>query len=218
MKVLSLRFSKACSSYEEWAIPQRYCAQRLRSLAKIEGTALDVGCGTGFASEGLEKALGVDIAIGMLKLYKERFGRAVLGDIHRLPFKDGSFDWVISSFALHWTHINRSIPELIRVCKGNLLCALPVEGSLPQFGFPFPKVEDIEEILKEKVRIKSFFLEEVLIPFRGWDLVRFFHYTGSSYNPHFNGDIISKKRIEDMIKAIDKAFFKVLFFLCEVRR
>ncbi|MFN3869936.1 MAG: methyltransferase domain-containing protein [Aquificaceae bacterium] len=218
MKVLSLRFSRACNSYENWAIPQRYCAQRLKSLAKIEGLVLDVGCGTGFASEGLKKVVGVDIAMGMLKLYKERFSRAVLGDIHSLPFKDKSFDWVVSTFVLHWTDINRSVPELIRVCKGHLLCALPVEGSLPQFGFPFPKVEEIEALLRERTKLKSFFLEEVPIPFHGWDLVRFFHYTGTSYNPLFDGNIISKKRVEDMIKTIDRAFFKVLFFSCEVEK
>ncbi|MFN7065000.1 MAG: methyltransferase domain-containing protein [Aquificaceae bacterium] len=217
MKVLSLRFSKACYSYEEWALPQRYSAHRLRSMVDVRGSVLDVGCGTGFMSEGLKTVAGLDIAIGMVKVYRERFGKAVLGDVHNLPFKDKSFDWVLSNFALHWTDINISLPELIRVCRGSLLCALPVEGSLPQLGFPFPRVEDIEGILMDATRIRRLFLEEVPIPFKGWDLIRFFHYTGSSYNPLFNGGIISKKRIEDMIKTIDSTFFKVLFFLCEVK-
>jgi len=60
-------------------------------------------------------------------------------------------------------------------------------------------------------------LLHLLIPFQGWDLVRFFHYTGSSYNPLFKGGIISKRRLESMIKTIDKPLFRVLFFSCEVK-
>ncbi len=217
MKVLSLRFSRACGSYEEWATPQRHSAQKLRALERIEGRVLDLGCGTGFLSEGLEKVVGVDIAMGMARVYKERFGVAVLGDAQALPFKDKSFDCVISNFALHWTDLSKSIPETIRVCRGLFLCAMPVRGSLPEFGFPFPKVEDVLSLLKERAKIRAFFLEDLPIPFSGWDLVRFFHYTGSSFNPLSKGGIISKKGIESMIYKIDKALFRVLFFSCEVR-
>ncbi|MCS7170849.1 MAG: methyltransferase domain-containing protein [Aquificaceae bacterium] len=217
MKVLSLRFSRACRSYEEWAIPQRYTAEKLRSLEKVQGLVLDLGCGTGFLSHGLEKVVGLDIAIGMAKYYKKKFGRVVLGDAHSIPFKDKSFDFVLSSFALHWTDIEVSIPEAIRVCRGKFLCAMPVEGSLFQLGFPFPKVEQIRSILQRMAYVRKFFLEDVPIPFLGWDLLRFFHYTGSSYNPLFKGGIISKERVKSMISTIDKPFFRILFFSCEVR-
>lgn len=217
MKILSLRFSRACHSYEKWALPQRYTARRLKSLCEIKGLVLDIGCGTGIMSEGLERVVGIDIAMGMLEIYKERFGKVVLGDAQALPFRDKSFDYVVSNFALHWTDIEKSIPEALRVCKGGFLCAVPVVGSLPQMGFPFPRVEEIEEVLNRHSKIKIFFVEEVPIPFKGWDLIKFFHYTGSSYNPLFKNDIISKKRIEDMIKVIDNPLFKVLFFICEVK-
>ncbi len=216
MKVLSLRFSRACNSYEEWAIPQRYSAQRLKALEKIEGSALDIGCGTGILSEGLDNVVGIDIAFGMAKTYKEKFGNVVLGDAHYLPFKDRSFDYVISNFALHWTDLKRTIPEALRVCRRFFLCAMPVDGSLPQFGFPFPKVEEVLNLLEGKVKLRHLFLEDVPIPFRGWDLIKFFHYTGSSFNPNVKGGIISRKRIESMIYEIDKAVFRVLFFSCEV--
>ncbi|MEJ7553781.1 MAG: methyltransferase domain-containing protein [Aquificaceae bacterium] len=218
MKVLSLRFSRACRSYEEWAIPQRYCAERLKALEKIDGSLLDLGCGTGLLSEGLEGVVGVDIAMGMARVYRERFQRAVLGDAHDLPFKDKSFDFVISNFALHWTDLSRSIPEALRVCRRLFLCAMPVKGSLPELGFPFPEVEKVLGLLEGKTVMRNFFIEHVSIPFGGWDLVRFFHYTGSSFNPLSKGGIISRKGIESMIYKIDKPSFKVLFFSCEVRK
>ncbi len=217
MKVLSLRFSKACNTYEAWALPQRYTAERLKELENIEGWVLDLGCGTGFASSGIDKVIGVDIALGMARVYKERFDRVVLGDVQALPFKDKSFDFVISNFALHWTDLNKSLHEALRVCRKIFLCAMPVEGSLPQMGFPFPKIESVKSFIESRSIVRHFFVEEVPIPFQGWDLIRFFHYTGSSYNPLLKDGIISKKRIESMIKTIDRPFFKVLFFSCEVR-
>ncbi|MGC8852798.1 MAG: biofilm PGA synthesis protein PgaA, partial [Hydrogenobacter sp.] len=61
------------------------------------------------------------------------------------------------------------------------------------------------------------FTQDMEIPFRGWDLVRFFHYTGSSFNPSTGGVIMSKKRIEDMISRIDMPIFTVLFLSCEAK-
>ncbi|MCS7261819.1 MAG: methyltransferase domain-containing protein [Aquificaceae bacterium] len=217
MRVLSLRFSRACRSYEDWAVPQRFTGEKLKSLEKVEGLVLDLGCGTGLVSEGLEKVVGLDIAYGMARAYREKFRRAVLGDAHSLPFKSKSFDFVLSNFALHWTQLDRSIPEALRVCRGLFLCAMPVEGSLPELGFPFPRVEKIGALLEKMAKLRAFFLEEVPIPFEGWDLLRFFHYTGTSYNPLLGDGIISRKRIENMIKRIDKPAFRVLFFSCEAK-
>lgn len=217
MKILSLRFSRACKSYEDWAIPQRHSAQKLREIEEVGGLVLDLGCGTGILSEGLERVVGVDIAVGMAGAYRRKFGRAVVGDAHALPFKDRSFDCVVSNFALHWTDLSSSIPEALRVCRGLFLCAMPVRGSLPELGFPFPEAKEVLSLLEDRANIRSVFLEDIIIPFRGWDLVRFFHYTGSSFNPLFKDGIISRKRIEDMVYEIDRPAFRVLFFSCEVR-
>ncbi|MGB9873848.1 MAG: class I SAM-dependent methyltransferase, partial [Hydrogenobacter sp.] len=190
----------------------------LLEMKRVCGPALDVGCGTGFASRGLERVVGVDISKGMARVYKERFGRVVLGNAEHLPFKDKQFDLVVSNFSLHWTDIKKSIPELIRVCKGQLLLAIPIEGSLKELGFPFPQKEEVLGILMAGgCKVLDHFTQDMEIPFKGWDLVRFFHYTGSSFNPSTVGVIMSKKRIEDMISRIDMPLFTVLFLSCEVK-
>lgn len=216
MKILSLRFSRAWKSYDQWAVPQRECAKILKSLELLSGRVLDLGCGTGIMSEDLSDVVGIDIAHGMAKAYRERFGRVVVGDAHCLPFRDKSFDHVVSNFALHWTDTSRSLQEVLRVCRSLFLCAMPVEGSLPELHFPFPKAEEIEKFLRGRVVFRHYFTEIVDIPFSGWDLVRFFHYTGSSYNPVHKGGIISRKMIEKMLSSLQRPYFKVLFLSCEV--
>ncbi len=218
MSILSLRFSRAFDTYERWALPQKKSAEILLEMKRVCGIALDVGCGTGFASRGLERVVGLDISKGMARVYKERFGRVVLGNAEHLPFKDKQFDLVVSNFSLHWTDIKKSLPELIRVCKGQLLLAIPIEGSLKELGFPFPHKEEVLGILTAGgCQVLECFTQDMEIPFRGWDLVRFFHYTGSSFNPSTGGVIMSKKRIEDMISRIDIPIFTVLFLSCEAK-
>lgn len=207
----SLRFSRSVETYERWALPQRETAFELVNLVKPKGLVLDVGCGTGFVSSFLPedcRPVGVDISEGMLLRYASRFSRAILGDAESLPFKDGSFDYVLSNFSLHWTDLEKSLPELLRVAASGVGISLPVEGSLPGLGFPFPKEEDI---LKH-FRAHSFesYVRDVPIPFFGWDLVRFFHYTGSSLNPR-RKRILGRRGVDNLINSIESPFFRMLF-------
>lgn len=205
---LSLRFSRSADTYDRWAVPQRECARRLVDLAKPEGLILDVGCGTGFVSSYVRgKVVGVDLSGGMARRYRERFGTAVVGDAEFLPFKDSSFDWVLSSFALHWTDLSKSVPEMIRVARKGVGVALPVDGSLEELGFPFPKAEDVIQLFPRVEEVK---VEEVRIPFSGWNLVRFFHYTGSSLNPSRRVPT-PRGKIESLVGGIGEPKFRVLF-------
>ncbi len=217
MKGLSLRFSRASKTYEDWAVPQRECAGLLRALDTLVPPLLDLGCGTGFASEHVRDAVGVDLSLEMVKLYRSKGKTGVVGDAHSLPFKDKSFHTVISNFSLHWTDIRLSFKEAFRVCRGVFLCSIPVKGSLPELGFPFPSEEEVLgllEVLGGRLRKKERHLLE--IPYRGWDLLKFFHYTGTSYNPSLKGVIMSKRELEKMIFLIDRPCFDVLLFSCEV--
>jgi malonyl-CoA O-methyltransferase len=216
-KLLSERFSRFAETYEKWAIPQRESARILLKMVNPSGLVLDLGCGTGFVTgfmNGRTSAVGCDISPGMTFRYGERFGNAVVGDAESLPFRESSFDYVLSNFTLHWTDLSRSIPEMMRVSKKGVGIALPVKGSLEELRFPFPDEEEVISFfdggdLKRRV-------EEIGIPFRGWDLVRFFHYTGSSLNP-LRDRLLTRSRIENLINSIKKPLFRVLFLYARVK-
>jgi ubiquinone/menaquinone biosynthesis C-methylase UbiE len=80
----------------------------LRSLGACR--ILDIGCGTGLLAARLEhelddtRVVGCDFSHGMLR---QAAGHAphlawVQGDAVRLPFRDASFDAVVSTEAFHW--------------------------------------------------------------------------------------------------------------------
>jgi demethylmenaquinone methyltransferase/2-methoxy-6-polyprenyl-1,4-benzoquinol methylase len=88
---------------------------------------LDVGCGTGFATEGLLKQVdtvyGLDQSQHQLSKAYEKFGkhgdvRFHLGDAERLPFDDDTFDVVWSSGSIeYWPNPVAAIEECRRITK-----------------------------------------------------------------------------------------------------
>lgn len=88
---------------------------------------LDVGCGTGFATEGLLKYTGnvvaLDQSVHQLEQAWDKLGKHEpvafhLGDAERLPFDDGSFDVVWSSGSIeYWPNPVSALQELKRVAK-----------------------------------------------------------------------------------------------------
>jgi ubiquinone/menaquinone biosynthesis C-methylase UbiE len=99
--------------------------------AAIEpGTSLlDVACGTGNAARPAARAgaqvTGVDLARTLLEAGRRKAaedGLEILwveGDAERLPFADGSFDRVVSTFGHMFAPRHRQVAgEMIRVCRG----------------------------------------------------------------------------------------------------
>ena len=77
---------------------------------------LDVGCGIGLSSCFECFAVGIDTSINLLRRNKNNF--KLLGAAEYLPFKDNSFDCVISVTAFHnFNNIKKSINEIKRVGK-----------------------------------------------------------------------------------------------------
>ena len=81
--------------------------------------ALDVGCGTGLSTAPLreiaDSVVGVDPSEAMLRLGRERVrAPLVLADGNRLPFRDGCFQLVSLSSAIHWLSAD-GVSECARV-------------------------------------------------------------------------------------------------------
>ncbi|KUL69311.1 class I SAM-dependent methyltransferase, partial [Streptomyces sp. NRRL WC-3605] len=89
-----------------------------------EGTRrlLDVACGTGIVTRRLAAAdglsvTGVDLTLAMARRAAARLpGSILLADARRLPFRDGSFDAVISVWLLHLAATPEDVRALVGEC------------------------------------------------------------------------------------------------------
>ena len=85
---------------------------KIRKNSKL----LDVGCGTGISSDFGCFAVGIDTSIGLLK--KNNKPIKISGTAEMLPFRDNSFDYVVSVTAIHnFYNAGKSIKEILRVGK-----------------------------------------------------------------------------------------------------
>lgn len=112
---------------------------------------LELGVGTGRFALPLQEngidILGIDLAKSMLTVAsKKGFANLVLGDVCTLPFKNTSFDAVISVHVLHLlSDCMKALSEIKRVGKNKLISVLHTssefhvrndyENALAQFGY-----------------------------------------------------------------------------------
>lgn len=134
----------------------RIWRKKLVEKAKIEThmRVLDVGTGTGKllkrAQSFTSRLFGLDLSVRMLAIAKNSVDGAhfVQGDTCYLPFKDESFDRVISAFLLrNVTNLLTSLKEQVRVLKRKgIWCALetmpisPTNPIGPLLRFYFRKI------------------------------------------------------------------------------
>ncbi|MFC7155860.1 methyltransferase domain-containing protein [Halomarina halobia] len=138
-------------------------------LAEVEAgdAVLDVGCGTGFATEGLlertENVHGLDQSVHQLEKAWAKFGRTgpvdfYLGDAERLPFRDDAFDAVWSSGSIeYWPDPVATLAELRRVVQpgGTVLVVGPnypkssIVGRLADAIMLFYDAEEADRMFAE---------------------------------------------------------------------
>jgi malonyl-CoA O-methyltransferase len=118
-------FSRQAGLYEQSADLQRESAERLDFTLSLgeaaPGMVLDIGSGTGFLTSLAAKRwpdaqiFCCDMAHGMNLVAREKLegcnARVLTGDAEELPYRDNSFDMVISNLAYQWVN---SFPKAFR--------------------------------------------------------------------------------------------------------
>ncbi|WP_078121216.1 malonyl-ACP O-methyltransferase BioC [Thiosocius teredinicola] len=133
-----LSFGRAAQHYDEAAVLQheigRRMLERLDFVRHQPGVILDIGCGTGVATEALMKrypkaqVFALDFAMPMLARTRKRGRwlrrpRCLCADLDHLPLADQSVDLVFANAALQWsTRPAQAFADISRVLKpGGLL-------------------------------------------------------------------------------------------------
>jgi ubiquinone/menaquinone biosynthesis C-methylase UbiE len=112
---------------------------------------LDIGCGSGeinFTTWGVaesDEVQGVDIDEGALVIARQRFPKRtyMLGRGENLPFGDARFDRVISSVAMNYMNVPKTLSEIHRVLisEGRIsLSLLPVSFTMVELRRAFPRL------------------------------------------------------------------------------
>jgi malonyl-CoA O-methyltransferase len=209
------RFSKASSSYRNWAIPQKEGARILinsfgKYISPSDGV-LDAGAGIGLLTEELlkisKKVFACDLSLE--SLIQNPAALKFLCNMEEMPLR-GKFDWIVSNFALHWSDWRKSLSNFDRYSSKGFFFSVPVKGSLEGIGFPFPEREEILDFVKPS----KWFVKEIEIPFRGKEFLMFFKRTGTGFNPN---KTLSAFEILKNPSAVKNYSFKVLFLLKEKR-
>lgn len=144
------RSSRNYDRLARWVLPRVYrrLAADLDPFAPAAAEVLDVGTGPGILPRELGRRrpdlrlTGLDLSADMITAAGRNLAglgdraTAVVGDVTDLPFPDGTFDLVTTSFSLHhWDHLEVAGPELVRVLRRG--------GRVVVYDFPFAPFDDL---------------------------------------------------------------------------
>ncbi len=153
-------FSKAAAQYDQVAHLQRAIGHQLLLQYPLvrPGIAspqvLDLGCGTGFFADKLQRRLptsacvtGCDISPGMINYARHKYpaiAHWLVGDAEQLTLHSDRFDLVFSSLAIQWCeHQGRVFSEMYRVLKpgGSALIATLGPNTLHELRQAWEQVD-----------------------------------------------------------------------------
>lgn len=170
-------FDKWASTYDKklfqfWMQKFQNPVLKVLKEAPKDVKILDISCGSGNLLDKLVKLNfknlhGFDISKKMLKVAKEKLPSTVIlqhGDVHKLPFSENTFDYVITTEAFHHYHSqNKALSEMKRVVKikGDVI-VVDINFFLRPIHFLFEKFEPGCTKVNSKQEIYTLFKESKL--------------------------------------------------------
>jgi ubiquinone/menaquinone biosynthesis C-methylase UbiE len=149
-------YDRRASEYDDWWLGTGLHAERVRPgwdeevdvLAELVASlpaarTLDVACGTGFLTRHLRgDVVGLDQSERMLSFARDQAPDAtfVHGDALALPFEDGSFDRVFTSY--FYCHLEEPERERFLAEARRVAPELVVVASVPGAGDPVERYEE----------------------------------------------------------------------------
>jgi malonyl-CoA O-methyltransferase len=221
---LQKKFSQQANSYDKSAEIQFSAAQKLCKIVKPFLTKncqiLDLGSGTGFVAKNLQGNFTItetDISLEMLQKNTNSHTIKIQADFEKLPFENGSFDVITSSFSLQWaTDFDKSFSHFFSLLKPNGIFAfcLPCEGSLQElreadiFSFnQLPSKKSLEKTL-QKTGFKEILIETEIVSqefLSGTDAIKSLKKTGANYSQK-NRNIVTKTKLKQFNNFCLKKF------------
>jgi glycosyltransferase involved in cell wall biosynthesis len=168
-----IRNSLGSADYDERAFysripPQRYWQRRRHRIAVLwargGGRVLDAGCGSSLIVQSLNNVIGMDSNYAKLRFLRRYEIPLVNASAFALPFKDDSFDCVVSSQVIEHIRYDEAIfSEMRRVLRtgGMMILGTPDYATLgwriiePIYGWLMPggyKVEHITHYTLDQLR------------------------------------------------------------------
>ena len=186
-KKINDNFNNAAYYYSKYSLVQKYFANKLlifiKELEPLMGEWIDLGAGTGYLADLLEKdfmninVIRIDLCQNMLKENKKN-SQTILWDLNNdLPPYINKANLIISSFCFHWLNepeeklrewYNRLVPG------GFLVVLFPNNESFPEWkdtckkskieysGLSLPCTNTLKKFVKENeiFQIKKFIYKE----------------------------------------------------------
>ncbi len=126
--------------------------------AEVRGRVLDVGVGTGFTTEHLPDAVGIDLSLQMLGRARYR-GNLLRATFVRPPFRDASFDTVVFAGSFYYLLDPREgmarAAQLLRT-GGRVVILSPATWSLAPFVPIYSREEYASFMAGARLRIASY--------------------------------------------------------------
>lgn len=111
---------------------QRYWQRKryeiIMGMVKIQGSCVDIGCGSSKIIQNLPHAIAMDIDLKKLRFLKKTNRSLVKADIHKLPFKDKIFDEIICSEVIE--HVSKDCVNLKEFYR------ILIDGGILVIGTP----------------------------------------------------------------------------------